>query len=634
MEASGQSPYGVKLIRGPVVEVPPHPRSCDSAEDLLARLPEFIRPKAADLFCGAGGVSLGLMDAGFDVIVGVDHDADALRTHAGLCPGWTADRDLSDPGAIDEITDLLVECDLALIAGAPPCQPFSRAGMSKIRDLVRKGRRDPRDKRRDLWEAFIEICVRVQPPVVLFENVPDMAFGDEVSILRRMTEALEESEYTVHAQVMSAAKHGVPQYRQRLLLVALRQGHEFHWPRPTRETTVADAIGDLPTVEGGWRPEGGGSGFTDYQPPEHPTPFVRRMRTGIPRHHQHRLYDHITRPVREDDARAFALMDSSTLYADLPGHLKRYRDDIFDDKYKRLDDHLPSRSITAHIAKDGYWYIHPTQSRTLTVREAARLQTFPDRVRFAGPPSAAFRQIGNAVPPRLAERIGKRIIAALSADSVHTASTRDHARSLSDWILMKDQLAAPWLEAQSPWTIIQAELLLGRSGTSEIRKHWPRLEKLDTPALSLDHGEELRASLGPKRAERVLEAARWYENDRTVLDSDVEIGRNPHVPTGVAKLAALLTSGDVPGVLVQSAGLLRVAARFTGRPVDKVNRGTEGRMAIARLVGGSDLAPRAMAGLIEVSRSVCLPDRSDCPYCPLSENCRSAIRETKRSEVG
>ena len=93
----------------------------------------------------------------------------------------------------------------------------------------------------------------------------------------------------------------------------------------------------------------------------------------------------------------------ATRYSDLAPELKRYRDDIFDDKYKRLDANDVSRTITAHIAKDGYWYIHPWQDRTLTVREAARLQTFPDHVRFAGPPSAAFRQIGNAVPPLLAE---------------------------------------------------------------------------------------------------------------------------------------------------------------------------------------------------------------------------------------
>ena len=102
----------------------------------------------------------------------------------------------------------------------------------------------------------------------------------------------------------------------------------------------------------------------------------------------------MTRAVRPDDREIFAQMDSKMKYSEIPDELKRYRDDIFDDKYKRLDLNAPSRSITAHIAKDGYWYIHPTQDRTITIREAARLQTFPDRARFAGPATAAFRQIG------------------------------------------------------------------------------------------------------------------------------------------------------------------------------------------------------------------------------------------------
>src|SRR5690606_8479534 len=131
------------------------------------------------------------------------------------------------------------------------------------------------------------------------------------------------------------------------------------------------------------------------------TAFQRKAREKMNGHAV--VWDHVTRPVRDDDREAFRLMKPGTRYGELPKHLRRYRDDIFDDKYNRLDWNGLSRSITAHIAKDGYWYIHPSELRTLTVREAARIQTFPDHFRFAGSRSHAFRQIGNAVPPALGE---------------------------------------------------------------------------------------------------------------------------------------------------------------------------------------------------------------------------------------
>src|SRR5262249_245029 len=141
--------------------------------------------------------------------------------------------------------------------------------------------------------------------------------------------------------------------------------------------TVRNAIGELPPVEGGWRPDNGddpsdpvASGWLPYESPT--TDFQRRMREEVPPEHSHRVYDHITRPVRPDDAEAFAEMDAGTKYSDLAPELRRYRADIFDDKYKRLDWNALSRTIVAHIAKDGYWYIHPEHPRTLTVREAAR----------------------------------------------------------------------------------------------------------------------------------------------------------------------------------------------------------------------------------------------------------------------
>ena len=141
--------------------------------------------------------------------------------------------------------------------------------------------------------------------------------------------------------------------------------------------------------------------------------FAARAREGCTGDSARVVHDHVTRPVRADDFEAFKLMNSQTLYSDLPAALRRYRADIFDDKYNRLSWDDPSRTITAHLAKDGYWYIHPEQHRSLTVREAARLQTFPDAFRFAGCRSHQFQQIGNAVPPVLARQIGSAILSSL-----------------------------------------------------------------------------------------------------------------------------------------------------------------------------------------------------------------------------
>ncbi|WP_202817368.1 DNA cytosine methyltransferase [Serinicoccus sp. CNJ-927] len=362
--------------------------------DLRAADPQVVL--AADLFAGAGGLSLGLEQAGMKVVLSADHYKDAVQTHVHHFAGMSVDWDLSDVQRVEETAALMRELDIDVLAGGPPCQPFSKAGRSGIRYRVEHGLRDPHDERRDLWRAFLEIARLAKPRAVIMENVPDMALDREMFILRAMVGELESLGYAVEERVVETRRYGVPQFRQRLIMVALRDGLAFDWPEEVgRRTSVWEAIGDLPPVEGGFRPAGGAEGYLDYAEPR--TTFQREMRRLVPGNEVHRVYDHITRPVREDDAKAFANMDSKTRYSDLAPEHRRYRDDIFDDKYKRLDENDLSRTITAHIAKDGYWYIHPRQHRTLTVREAARLQTFPDHFRFNGPPSAAFKQIGNAV---------------------------------------------------------------------------------------------------------------------------------------------------------------------------------------------------------------------------------------------
>ena len=407
--------YGVKLVRGPFVRLTAHPQACGDEEAFLsyaARLRAEGEHLAADLFSGGGGLSLGLEAAGYRVVLAADKDAEAIETHRHHFGGLALDWDLSDAGRVTRVAKLVSAAGVELLAGGPPCQPFSKAGRSKIRHRVRHGLRDPRDERKDLWRSFMEVVRIALPPAVVMENVPDMALDREMFILRTIVHELGDLGYAVEERLVDTWRYGVPQFRQRLILVALRDRVAFRWPGETPDKiTVWNAIGDLPEVEGGWRPAGGAEGWADYDGPV--TEFQRRMREGMDGADASKVFDHITRPVREDDERAFQLMDATTRYSDLPADMKRYRDDIFDDKYKRLDEDELSRTITAHIAKDGYWYIHPRQNRTLTVREAARLQTFPDRFRFAGPPSAAFRQIGNAVPPAVGEQLGRAILASL-----------------------------------------------------------------------------------------------------------------------------------------------------------------------------------------------------------------------------
>lgn len=638
--------YGVKTVRGPFVDVAPHPMHVADIADLEHVLHRFDRPRAADLFCGAGGIGTGLQAAGFDVVVGVDNDAIALATHAGQFGGVSLERDLGDLAAIDEVIDLLRSIDVTLIAGGPPCQPFSRAGRSKIRSLVTAGVRAEHDVRRDLWESFLDIVLAVEPPAVLLENVPEMALGGRMEIVRTMVHALERRGYGVHTRLLHAVDHGIPQHRQRFLMVALRDGLDFDWPAVREPVSVRDAIADLPVVIGGSRPEGGAEGWWDYQLPAKRHWFVDRARSEMRGDLVDRVHDHITRPVRDDDLQIFKQMSSRTRYSDLPPDLKRYRDDIFDDKYKRLDWEEPSRSITAHIARDGYWYIHPEQHRTLTVREAARIQTFPDHVRFAGPPSAQFRQIGNAVPPLLAEQVAKQIMVRL--DQAQTTgpavSTIDVAYSLERWFQDSDPLGIPWYDPGSSWVAMQCELVLGRASARVVKDSWPVFEPLLTPTLTLAATERLRelgTDIGREtKVESVLEAAAWLEDagwDPNADDSEGVLAKAPGLTRPLIEVGLGVARRHTPGPVPVTTATARVAARVFGEPVDRLRRGTAGRLAISRLVGGSlrdgeaDDSRQAVAGLLELSATICRPDTPLCEVCPLESHCSFAVQRSIQS---
>ncbi|BDH56806.1 cytosine-specific methyltransferase [Tsukamurella sp. PLM1] len=402
--------YGVKLERSTPLALDRHVDAPDETNFKQWCLKEHAagRPLAIDLFSGAGGLGLGVEMAGWTVIAAVDNDQKSIETHRANFRGLALNIDMSQRAQVSRIIKSLKGIPVDLIVGGPPCQPFSRAGRSKIKHLVATGTRSPIDERKELWRSFIDVARAVRPRAIIMENVPDMAIGDDLVVIRTIAGILEATGYAVDYRLLDAWHYGVPQHRKRFILQARNDGKNNSWPEQSSViTTVGDAIGDLPNLMGT-------TGKREMQyDADSSSSIAKILRDGTK---PSVVYDHITRPVRSDDREAFELMDSTTLYSDLPERLRRYRADTFDDKYKRLDWHGLSRTITAHIAKDGYWYIHPREHRTLTVRESARIQTFPDKFRFAGTRSDAFRQIGNAVPPFLgaavasaiAERPGKR----------------------------------------------------------------------------------------------------------------------------------------------------------------------------------------------------------------------------------
>ncbi len=557
--------YKVTHRRSEPLHLDPHP---DTPGELGWRdwVQGLSAPVAVDLFCGAGGLSCGLEAAGWQVVLAADNDEWALESHRHNVAGRALHLDLGGQRDRDLLAELLQGVDVGLVAGGPPCQPFSRAGHSKIRSLVQQGVRSGEDSRRELWRAFLKLVETIRPHAVLMENVPDMALGDGFAVLRKMIERLDKAGYEAEARIVDAWRFGVPQHRQRLILVGLRNGAAFEWPHESAHTTVRDAIWDLPRLHVApdtqiGAPEMGygataadnngdtsGAGEAPGNGLASLSGFAARAREGCVVDNPEIVYDHQTRAVRADDFEAFELMDGHTLYSDLPESLKRYRDDIFDDKYNRLDWDKLSRTITAHIAKDGYWYIHPEQPRTLTVREAARLQTFPDTFRFAGYRSHQFHQIGNAVPPVLGQIIGKAIL-----HSLRVQPTYKHP---------------------------QASATALRSRFRESMEHWAN--------------EDIAA----RRAMASLAKGQGRHGQRW---------------------ADLLNGPE--GGMVTSAPALRVASRVSGAAADGRLHKSAARMELAQLIGISGQSKKLNIASHVLGTEVCKPGVPLCDRCPVSQIC-------------
>ncbi len=363
------------------------------------------RPTAIDLFCGAGGMSLGFEQAGFDVLLGVEMDGYHVATHERNFPyGKTLCRSVAQLTADEIFAALDGRRDIDVIFGGPPCQGFSNMG-----------HRDAQDPRNTLVRQFARIVAEVKPKAFVMENVPGMLAGSTRPVLDDAIAFFEAAGYRVTqpVRVLDASQLGVPQRRKRLILLGVRNdiGTTANYPAgvPGRPT-VLEAIGDLPDVDR--VEELFRENATRYDRP--PTSAYARVMRGVDADlsdfSHPRAWD-ATRctgclRVRHSDA-AVALYAATAPGEMVPGH-----------KLPRLDPDgtaptLRAGSDSAHGSYTAPRPIHPSRPRCITAREAARLHGFPDWFDFYPLKWHAYRQIGNAVCPPVAKAIGAEVMRAL-----------------------------------------------------------------------------------------------------------------------------------------------------------------------------------------------------------------------------
>ena len=599
----GADPFALPVIRGRARTLEPrvHP---DSNRDMLRwrkRLLRTGRPLCVSLWSGAGGLDLGLEQAGYHVAVAADHDEWACQTHGFNSQALVVCRDLGDPDATRTWLEQLELPPVALVAGGFPCQPYSRAGQSRIRQLVADDLRPAVDSRASAWQSFVAAVEALRPTRALAENVPDLARFNNGAQLRDIVRALEAIDYEVDVRILPARAFGVAQFRERLFIQAVVRGGEIYWPQPTDELdpSVRNAIGDLPEIDAGAQQDP-----IEYDPSSTEAPSWAR--DGIPAETDHYLFDHICRDVRQDDLRAFEQLPPGGTYLDVPAELRRYDDENFTDKYKRLEWDRPSRTITAHIARDGYWYIHPEQHRTLSIREAARIQTFPDWFRFAGFPSNRFVQIGNAVPPLLGRAVGEAML--LAAGRAVKKSTAPAAARV-----LRETADETW-EPLNPWELVVRELVFnGRAGDERVENFLEALPdaasaaKLKVAATEHERrAQELALALGV----RVLDVPDDPEDLRALTGAS----------ESAAQLLVSLLHANAPP---RAGATIRLAERVTGvRRAGSLNGLSH--VAVAR-VSDFGNSPAANQLLLDIARFVCLPEEPRCFCCPLAGACDYAL---------
>lgn len=392
-------------------------------------------PSFIDLFSGCGGFTLGMLRAGFVCKAAIDSNQEAIDTLSSnltepsprsfLGVEHALKRDLTTFKPAD-LEDKIGTSAVDVIIGGPPCQGFSTA---RKRDGSNHGtERLKDDARRHLYRYFLSYVEHFQPRVFVIENVLGLrtaAGGQYFTAVQHEARMLGRHKglpgYRVHGQVEKGEELGVPQKRRRQLIVGVRADLPGYFPselqsspRAVASAMLGDAIGDLPPLFAGE-----GANEVAYDLNRRNAQFFGGVRDSIRRRFLRdvaevqsatRLTNHVARPHSERDLRDFERIPEGRSSAELMREGVEfefpYDKTTFKDRYTRQHRNRPCSTIVAHLAKDGLMFIHPNQNRSLTPREAARVQTFPDWFQFPRARTHAFRLIGNAVPPLIGEAVG------------------------------------------------------------------------------------------------------------------------------------------------------------------------------------------------------------------------------------
>lgn len=400
-----------------------------------------------DLFAGAGGLSEGFLREGYKPVAHVEMDAKACDTlttrlafhylkekgksdiyESYLKKEISRDQlwkhlpeDLRKSVIHSEISDktlpeIFSSIDSSitsrkavdLIIGGPPCQAYSLVGRSRDPNRMRG------DKRNYLFRFYAEFLRRYKPEYFVFENVLGLLTAGSQKYLNDMIELFNSIGYSVaEPTVLNAEDYGVLQKRRRVIIIGKRKGGKFSFPMPDKMEnnwkTKKDLLFDLPALKPGDEPD-----IAWYTKPVNHYLALTEIRNGVDF-----VTQHITRYHNSRDLKIYRLaidkwvnQNTRLKYNDVPASLQTHKNKgDFLDRYKVVDPNGHSHTVVAHISRDGHYYIYPDlrQVRSISVREAARLQSFPDDYYFEGGRGAAFRQIGNAVPVLMAQSIARTL---------------------------------------------------------------------------------------------------------------------------------------------------------------------------------------------------------------------------------